>query len=39
MTEQEYKDICVQRFGIEIYERLKKSRVAIAGLGGLGYNS
>lgn len=36
MTEQEYKDICVQRFGIEIYERLKKSRVAIAGLGGLG---
>ena len=36
MTEEEYKDICVQRFGAEIYTKLADSRVAVAGLGGLG---
>lgn len=36
MTREEYERICDQRFGSEIYEKLKKSRVAVAGLGGLG---
>lgn len=36
MTEEEYKNICVQRFGAEIYTKLADSRVAVAGLGGLG---
>jgi len=36
MTREEYDGVCGQRFGVEIYEKLKKSRVAVAGLGGLG---
>lgn len=36
MTREEYKCACEERFGAEIYKKLKESRVAIAGLGGLG---
>lgn len=36
MTREEYRGICDLRFGKEIYEKLEKSRVAVAGLGGLG---
>lgn len=36
MTEEEYRDICIKRFGSEIYKKLQRSRVAVAGLGGLG---
>lgn len=36
ITEEQYKDSCVQRFGAEIYKKLANSRVAVAGLGGLG---
>lgn len=36
MTREEYKYACEERFGAEIYKKLKESRVAIAGLGGLG---
>lgn len=36
MTELEYEKVCDARFGKAVYEKLKSSRVAIAGLGGLG---
>lgn len=36
MTREEYRGICDLRFGKEVYEKLEKSRVAVAGLGGLG---
>lgn len=36
MTREEYRGVCDKRFGREIYEKLEKSRVAVAGLGGLG---
>lgn len=36
MTREEYNQICDKRFGTEVYEKLRESRVAVAGLGGLG---
>lgn len=36
MTREEYSGICDKRFGAEVYEKLRMSRVAVAGLGGLG---
>ena len=36
MTREEYQGICDMRFGKEVYEKLAASRVAVAGLGGLG---
>lgn len=36
MTREEYRGICDLRFGRELYDKLEKSRVAVAGLGGLG---
>lgn len=36
MTREEYRAICDKRFGEEVYDKLRKSRVAVAGLGGLG---
>lgn len=38
MTTKEYNEALIERHGIEIYSKLKKSKVAIAGLGGLGSN-
>lgn len=36
ISKKEYEGICDKRFGPEIYEKLSASRVAVAGLGGLG---
>ncbi len=36
MTREEYHAICDKRFGEEVYDKLRDSRVAVAGLGGLG---
>ena len=36
MTREEYNQICDKRFGTAVYEKLRESRVAVAGLGGLG---
>lgn len=38
MTNEEFKNALIQRHGKYIYEKLINSRVAIAGLGGLGSN-
>ena len=38
MTSEEFNNSLTQRHGIKIYEKLKNSKVAIAGLGGLGSN-
>lgn len=38
MTSEEFNNALIERHGIKIYEKLKNSKVAIAGLGGLGSN-
>ena len=38
MTNEEFKNALIERHGRDIYEKLINSRVAIAGLGGLGSN-
>lgn len=38
MTNEEFKNALIERHGRNIYEKLINSRVAIAGLGGLGSN-
>lgn len=38
MTNEEFKNALIERHGRDIYENLINSRVAIAGLGGLGSN-
>lgn len=38
MTANEFKNALIERHGLKIYEKLKHSKVAIAGLGGLGSN-
>lgn len=38
MTAEEFNNALIERHGIKIYEKLKNSKVAIAGLGGLGSN-
>ncbi len=38
MTDNEFINALIERHGIEIYNKLKKSSAAIAGLGGLGSN-
>lgn len=38
MTNEEFKNALIERHGMDIYEKLINSRVAIAGLGGLGSN-
>lgn len=38
MTDNEYKNALIERHGPEVYSRLINSKIAIAGLGGLGSN-
>lgn len=38
MTSEEFNNALIERHGIEIYNKLKNSKAAIAGLGGLGSN-
>lgn len=38
MTAEEFNNALIERHGIKIYEKLKNSKAAIAGLGGLGSN-
>ena len=38
MTAEEFNNALIERHGIKIYQKLKNSKVAIAGLGGLGSN-
>ena len=37
-TEEEYAQALIERHSRPVYEKLRSARVAIAGLGGLGYN-
>ena len=38
MTKQEYDHVLIERHGREVFEKLSKACVGIAGLGGLGSN-
>lgn len=38
MTEQEFNNALIERHGLEVFQKLKNSSIAVAGLGGLGSN-